>query len=126
MWHQWLKMELREQKLIKLRIDMDNLANLENGERGGAGLSAEEELLNLKLGKLYRLTHERYRYYTPTGESEKFIKDISKAQKMIYVNTSANGVGKTTLLVNILTNLIYPGNNPWLSLIHISEPTRPY
>ena len=44
---------------------------------------------------------------------EKFINDIAKGEKMVYVNTSANGVGKTTMLVNILANLIYPGNNKW-------------
>lgn len=69
----------------------------------------------VKAEKLRRVTSERYKYYVPTGVNEEFINAVGADQYFILLFSAANGVGKTGSAVNILANIIWPGNNPFFT-----------
>ena len=79
----------------------------------------EEALENLRVAReeeARRLTHEKYRYYEPTGKGEEFINEFASGENFIVLYSAANGVGKTATMTNILANLFWPtGENPYFN-----------
>lgn len=67
---------------------------------------AKEELARRK-------REEKYRYYTPIGKGEEFIKLLSSGDYIVTLFSAGNGVGKTRLGVNILAHLMFPCGNKW-------------
>jgi len=76
-------------------------------------LPEEEQLKQLQLVKLKRLQEQQYRYYTPNGKAESFIKMVGEDKHFINLFIAANGVGKTACLSNIIANILYTPNKPW-------------
>jgi len=74
--------------------------------------SKKDPLYHKKLAA-YRMVHEPYRYYEPSGVAEDFINAFASDDYFILFLSAANGVGKTALASNIIANLCYGGNNPW-------------
>lgn len=66
--------------------------------------SAKKELL-------YRLSKEKYRYYRPIGKVEKFLDKLLSNNYIVGALLAANGVGKTTAMVNMVAHLCYPVGN---------------
>lgn len=75
----------------------------------------------------WRLSNERIRFFEPNGPQEKFIQTIgSKTDKVsIGVFSAANGVGKTSLVVNVLGNLIFKPQNKHFDLPLFKEWNYP-
>lgn len=67
---------------------------------------AEEELA-------HRLRNESYRYYTPIGRVEDFIKVFKSNDFFIVLLSAANGVGKTQVACNIIAHLLFPCGNQY-------------
>lgn len=61
----------------------------------------------------YRLLNERFRYYEPSGVGEEFINAFGSGDYFILFLSAANGVGKTALASNIISNVCWPGYNNW-------------
>lgn|ERR1035437_866102 len=56
----------------------------------------------------FRKEREKYRYFTPNGKTEQFIKLVGKGEVFISLLSAANGVGKTACGANIAAHLMYP------------------
>lgn len=55
-------------------------------------------------------------FFVPNGKQEEFVRSIGQAPKTgkkIFISTAANGVGKTTVAVNIIGNLIWGQQTDW-------------
>lgn len=61
----------------------------------------------------WRKENERFEFYTPNGVCEKAISNIGSTGDLLTILSAANGVGKTTLIVNVLANLFWPGKNKY-------------
>ena len=59
----------------------------------------------------WRNENERYQFYEPNGVCEKAIRHIASSQDIVTILSAANGIGKTTLIVNLFANLFWPGHN---------------
>lgn len=70
-----------------------------------------EKIQNAKKLKAYRMLNEKYRYYEPNGVAEEFINAFASGDYFILFLSAANGVGKTALAANILSNLMFPSEN---------------
>lgn len=54
----------------------------------------------------------RYKYFVPNGAVERFISAVgTEINKRIFLFSAANAVGKTSGVINILANIIYPNKN---------------
>ena len=57
------------------------------------------------------------KYFCPNGAQEKFIKTVANSLKNtrvpVILSTYANGVGKTTVCIHTLLNIIYKPQNAW-------------
>ena len=62
---------------------------------------------------LYRANYEKYRYYKPIGKVEKFLDKFLTGDYMVGALLAANGVGKTTAMVNLMAHLCYPCGNKY-------------
>jgi phage terminase large subunit-like protein len=60
-----------------------------------------------------RQSEEKYRYFIPNGKQEEFNRLVGGGKHRIVILSAGNGVGKSADVVNILANLIWPGNNPY-------------
>lgn len=60
-----------------------------------------------------RKENERYKFFTPNAKSEEFISLLATSDEYPVIWSAANGVSKTTTVVNILANLAWPGKNKW-------------
>ena len=69
--------------------------------------------IDLKREKLLRATMTPHKYYIPTGVGEKFINAVFSDNYFISLFSAANGVGKTCIGANMLTNLFWPELNPF-------------
>lgn len=72
---------------------------------------AKERLRILKEEQAYRLKNERYRYYTPNAKCEEFIEEVGSGERFIVLFSAANGVGKTSVAVNVLANIFWGKDN---------------
>jgi phage terminase large subunit-like protein len=62
-----------------------------------------------------RRENERLAFFEPNGAQERFIQVVGAASDNVCVFSAANGVGKTTLVVNILGNIIFGQQNSFFS-----------
>ena len=62
-----------------------------------------------------RVAKNRIKYYVPTGKQEEVIREVGKQNNFIIVFSAANGIGKTSLLINILGNIIWGKQNKWFN-----------
>jgi phage terminase large subunit-like protein len=79
---------------------LDNLTDQE--------LSARLKGIDATLSSRYSRT--RYKYYSPNGACKRFIKCVGSNIHFINLMVAANGVGKTTVLCNILANICFTPN----------------
>lgn len=62
-----------------------------------------------------RKKEERYRFYTPNGKAEEFIKMVGQGFGEVFVSllSAANGVGKTAVGCNIVAHIVYECSCSW-------------
>jgi phage terminase large subunit-like protein len=68
---------------------------------------------DIKKELTYRATYEKYRYYKPIGKVENFLDKLLTGEYMVGALLAANGVGKTTAMVNTLAHLMFPCGNKY-------------
>ncbi len=61
----------------------------------------------------FRKQNEKYRYYTPNGKAEEFIKMIGSGEVFVGLLSAANGVGKTACGANMVAHLVFPCDCKW-------------
>lgn len=97
-------------------------------------LSKSEAIDELKKALEWKKEHSRFELFTPTGKQEEFVRLVGTSPDMVFVFSAANRIGKTTLLVNLLANLIwgpqssyfdYPIFHNWLGPKRIRFVTDP-
>lgn len=72
-----------------------------------------QELKDLKKKKIRRRVNEKYRYYEPIGKIEEYLDMLGRGDLFVTLLSAANGIGKTTAMVNWMTNLFYPCGNKY-------------
>lgn len=60
-----------------------------------------------------RQLNEKYRYFEPIGKVEEFLAKVGSGDYFVCLFSAANGVGKTTAMVNTLAHLFFPCDNPY-------------
>lgn len=86
---------------------------IETIEHEAQKTEASERLRAIRLEKVTRLKHQKYRYYEPNGVVEDFINAFGSGDYFILFLSAANGVGKTAAAANILANMMFETDNPW-------------
>jgi len=71
----------------------------------------EAELRKISIALLRRRENRKCDFYVPTGVGNEFIRLIGNGKHFVILLSAANGIGKTTLAVNILANLIFKTSN---------------
>lgn len=74
---------------------------------------AQEEYDRIERMEVWRLKHEKYRYYEPSGFGEEFLYATGSNDYFINFLSAANGVGKTALMVNVLAHIMFDSENPY-------------
>ncbi|HET9146141.1 MAG TPA: terminase family protein [Sphingomicrobium sp.] len=60
----------------------------------------------------WRRENERFAFFTPNGKQEEFVRLAGAGADSVYILSAANGIGKTTLVVNLMAHLVFgPQNN---------------
>lgn len=62
---------------------------------------------------VFRMKHERYRFYEPTGKLEEFIKMVGSGKIFVCLLSAANGIGKSLGGANIYGHLFWPCGNKY-------------
>lgn len=65
----------------------------------------------LELELNWRKQNERCQFYEPNAPVENLIRSIGTSNSLVHVLSAANGLGKTTALVNIPANIIFGPQN---------------
>ncbi len=55
--------------------------------------------------------NDRFQFYEPCGPIERFLQLVGSKDNLLYVLSAANGIGKTTFLVNLARALIFGPDN---------------
>ncbi len=76
-------------------------------------MNMEPALRELKEEKAHRLRDRKYRFFEPTGKGEEFANAVGSGDNFISLLSAANGIGKTTLSVNMLAHLFWPMGNKY-------------
>ena len=63
----------------------------------------------------WRERNDRLQFFEPNGKQEEFINNFGSSNSLISIFSAANSLGKTTLLVNILGNLVFGTQNKYFS-----------
>lgn len=71
----------------------------------------EKSLQLLERELTWRQNNERFVFFEPNGKQKEFIDVFGSQDSSICVFSAANGLGKTTLLVNILGNVVFGAQN---------------
>ena len=71
---------------------------------------------------IWRYKNQKYQFYTPSVVMEDFINKLANPNNRNGLLTAANGTGKTTVAINILANIIWPGNNKWFKHDFFTKP----
>ena len=79
-------------------------------------LSDKELLAVLEAELEVRKENERYAFFEPNGAQERALRVIGSGDHMVCVVSTANGVGKTTLVVNLLAHLLFGPQNRYFDL----------
>lgn len=70
-------------------------------------------LKKLQAEKARRLSHEKYKYYEPSGKVEEFLTELGSLENFITLFSAANGVGKSCAGANVLANMFWNSDNPY-------------
>jgi len=62
---------------------------------------------------LYRMKYEKYRYYVPIGKVEEFLDKFLSGDYLVGALLAANGIGKSTAMVNTMAHLCFPCGNKY-------------
>lgn len=74
----------------------------------------KEQLLNkLQETLIRRISDNKYRYYEPIGKVEEFLNNFCSCRYKTSLISAANGVGKTTVEINIMAHLFWPCGNEY-------------
>src|SRR5690348_468709 len=77
-------------------------------------LNDSEVLLSLIDKKLEWIkSNDRFQFYEPNVPIEKVISLVGSKDNLLYIASLANGVGKTTFLVNMLRAIMFGPANPY-------------
>lgn len=79
------------------------------------------QLAGAILEKERRQKEEGLRYFTPNGKQEEFMRLVGAGKVFICVLSAANGIGKTTVAVNILGNICWGTQNKWFQGLPLFE-----
>lgn len=60
---------------------------------------------------LYRINNEKYRYYRPIGKVEEYLNKLFTGDYLVGALLAANGIGKSTAMVNAMAHLMFPVGN---------------
>src|SRR3990172_9553816 len=82
--------------------------NLERGQTKSKRNYSEKELDQISLELARRERDEKLRYFVPNGGQAKFIEELLRPGAFVVANGSANGGGKTYVLVALLGAICYP------------------
>lgn len=72
-----------------------------------------EALTVIQRERNWRKNNAPYEFFEPNAKSEEFIKIVAAADSYPIVFSAANGVSKTSTVVNLIANLIWPGGSEW-------------
>lgn len=70
-------------------------------------------IADLKRAKLETIVYKKHEHYVPTGVGEELIRRVGTPDSLIDMVSAANGIGKTALGVNIVSELCWPTDNGW-------------
>lgn len=76
-------------------------------------LQKERLQMQIEREKVRLMSEEKYRGYVPCGKLGDFLDQVAKTEKMVYLMSGANGIGKTTSLVNVAANICFPTDNKY-------------
>lgn len=76
----------------------------------------ENSLILLEKELLWRQENQRFEFYEPNGVCEQAIRHIGSSSDLVTILSAANGIGKTTLIVNFMANLFWPGRNRYFDI----------
>lgn len=81
---------------------------------GGDPKSQLDELRRVKEEKIQRFQGERFRFFTPNGKGEEYIRKVGEGN-FIILFSAANGVGKTATSANIVAHILWgkDSENPY-------------
>lgn len=71
----------------------------------------EKRLKELKIEKIRRLRMDKHQFYQPIGVVEKFLDKWASCDYFVGVLAGANGIGKTTVIANIVRAICFETNN---------------
>lgn len=71
----------------------------------------EQSLTVLERELEWRKANERLQFFEPNGKQEEFINLVGSSDSLVSVFSASNSLGKTTLLVNVLGNLVFGPQN---------------
>ncbi len=84
--------------------------------RAALSLSDSDLLHALEKELDERKENERCAFFQPNGKQEEFLKLVGSQSDNVYILSAANGIGKTTLVVNLLANLCFGPQNAFFDL----------
>lgn len=79
-------------------------------------MSNEELAIKLRNELEKRKAESKFSFFQPNGKQEEFIRLFGSGGRFISIFSTANGLGKTALLVNILGNLAYGSQSKFFDL----------
>jgi phage terminase large subunit-like protein len=71
----------------------------------------EIELIDRELDWLRE--NDRFQFYEPCGQIEKFLGLVGNSDNLLFILSAANGIGKTTVLVNLARSLMFGADNKY-------------
>ena len=96
-----------------------NAQQLTSSSKRSQLLEASLTLLERELE--WRKENERFQFYTPNGVCEKALEHIGSGKDLVTILSAANGIGKTTFIVNFLAALFWPGQNRYFDVPLIKD-----
>lgn len=75
----------------------------------------EESLQILESEINWRQQNEKISFFVPNGKQEEFINKFAESNSQLTVLSASNALGKTTLLVNLLGNIVFGSQNKFFN-----------
>jgi len=85
----------------------------------------QEQKMALKSEVVRLRTNERCRYFVPNGHQENVINAIDP-ETFIFIDSAANGVGKSALITNIIASMVYGPVSDWFNTPFFQNFKRPF